>query len=166
MDAQSVPVWDLPSLMRMLALMTFEGPITPDENVWWNIDHKSGDLIFEANANDCFAWACADGEVIRPEDLDALEKACADVVAIDEFSSWGTLLWVCRKRQCRLMDCSYPVNKALWPLFDAAGPDRSSEQHNVGPRPSPCRLASCMSGRRGEPRLDGYCCELHQRMAK
>ena len=67
---------------------------------------SAGDNIqFWINCGDTFAYACADGEHINDEDLDALEKAIEDVRAADKFSFDGLELFVARKRNQRPMQC-------------------------------------------------------------
>lgn len=44
------------------------------------------------NMNDMFAWACADGEEITPQE--AIEVADA----VKQIGSYGDLLWTCKKR--------------------------------------------------------------------
>jgi hypothetical protein len=91
-------------------------------------------ISFCVNCNDLFFWACADGEPVLASDMPAIRTALADVRDLipddprQYYYSIGTALslWVSRKRGMRPQGCCYPKQKALWPLFDACGPERES----------------------------------------
>jgi hypothetical protein len=87
-------------------------------------------LNFWVNCSDRFAWAAADVEVIESgADVGALCQARLDAIAAEpdaQFDSDWALLWCARKREMRLQGAAYSfLPKALWPLFDAVGPERA-----------------------------------------
>lgn len=149
-------------ILEILKLTSIE----VDENISisWRTDGEYAPVTFFADASDLFSWATADCEDILPVDLADLKQAIKDVKEIDKYSYDGQSLWVCRKRQMRPMDCAYPLNKKLWPLFDAAGPHRN-DRWNTGPRPEPCKLDGCLTGQRARAKWGGYCSEFHQQYA-
>lgn len=92
----------------------------------WHVD---GDQVrFSANCSDVFAWGTADAEPIDPPDLDALEKALADLVAThDRDEIWVGELYAARRRGERPMNRYVELlPPAVRPLFEAAGPPRES----------------------------------------
>lgn len=66
-----------------------------------NWSSEGDNIRFWVNCGDTFAYACADGEAITDDDLDALEKAIKDVRAADKFSFDGLEVFVARKRNQR-----------------------------------------------------------------
>lgn len=92
---------------------------------------KDGPLKFYLMCNDTFYWACADAEDVEESDLPALRQAYEDARAADRrFGAiYGGLLFIARKRSMRPQYACYPDREiaALWPLFDACGPDRTGE---------------------------------------
>lgn len=108
------------------------------ENLWWTAD-RAGHLHFQVLCNDAFAWACADGEEITPDTLPELERAQQDAVTWtddptqDDFG----LLFVSRLRGMRPQGAMYRyLDRRLWPLFDAAGPERELGLGNPHARPA------------------------------
>ena len=89
--------------------------------------YKSEGLENLINCNDFFAWACADCEEVKEEDLPDLQRAIDDVIeaAGEDGRSWGTNLWVCRKREMRPQGAFYPgMPEAVRTFFNTAGPER------------------------------------------
>lgn len=96
----------------------------------WDAE-EDGTISFYINVNDRFAWACADAEDITAEDLPELERAILDCQAADSCAAaYGPFLFVCRKRQMRPQGAAYPRCQEVWPLFDAAGPEREINSGN------------------------------------
>ena len=91
---------------------------------------QDGEIVIAENCNDLFFWACADAEDITPADLPALEQAIKDCEAVKpHYSAYAGTIWACRKRKMRPQNpcySSYP--KELWPLLDAAGPERDEKE--------------------------------------
>lgn len=82
----------------------------------WN---SEGDNIrFWVNCGDTFAYACADGETIEDDDLDALQQAFEDIAATGEISYDAYDLFVARKRNQRpikpVMDAMKEKVRALF----------------------------------------------------
>jgi len=96
--------------------------------LWWQTEHDYGPFIrFYVMCNDTFTWATADMEEVTSENAQDLEQAIADVQAIDpDADEWmGPLLFCARQRGLRPMPrMTLPEN--LKPLFDACGPERTS----------------------------------------
>jgi hypothetical protein len=93
-------------------------------------DTDDGISIAE-NCNDLFYWACADAEDITPSDLPLLHETildCERVLGVGGSAYAGTV-YACRKRKMRPQYPCYPsYPKELWPLFDAAGPERPEKE--------------------------------------
>lgn len=105
------------------------------EELWWRFDDNT--LTFAVICNDVFAWAVADAEAITPDNVAVLEQAIADIRAIsdavpDLFHAGS--LFAARVRKQRPQGAAYPPNRALWPLFDACGPEREIDHGNPYPR--------------------------------
>lgn len=95
---------------------------------------------FFVNCNDVFCWGTADLEEITPENIEVLEASLADCKAIDRVT--GAIeaphLFVARVRKMRPQGAMYPhINPALWPLFDACGPEREVNCGNPKRQPAP-----------------------------
>jgi hypothetical protein len=80
--------------------------------------------------SDEFAWGTADLEQITPENIHELERAIADVKAIDKDIGHAFILFAARQRKMRPQGAAYPKDKELWPLFDACGPKREVNMIN------------------------------------
>jgi hypothetical protein len=91
-------------------------------------DTDNGIVIAE-NCNDLFFWACADAEDITPSDLPMLEQAIKDCEAVGScLSAYAGTIYACRKRGMRPQNpCYSGYPKDLWPLLDAAGPERDEK---------------------------------------
>jgi len=89
-----------------------------------------GGIVIAENCNDLFYWGCADAEEITPEDLPSIEQAIKDCEAIKpSYSAYAGTIWACRKRGMRPQYPCYPsYPKSLWPLLDAAGPERPQSE--------------------------------------
>ncbi len=95
------------------------------ECLWWRCDGEYAPVTFFVNCNDLFFWACADAEQIELSDLPDIDRAILDAAAaVDCGHVYGLSLWPCRKRGMRPQNCCYTEHQALWPLFDACGPER------------------------------------------
>ena len=98
------------------------------DSLSWSVD---GDIVsFYVICNDLFdwAWASADAEDITPENIDILEQALNDVASVSSYDvRWGVTLFATRVRKMRPQRCAYPSLRALWPLFDACGPERPGD---------------------------------------
>lgn len=122
--------------LRVLALFAMF-PNDCTEQLMWRCDGEYAPLTFMVNCSDVFAWACADAEIIEPGDIDDLKRAFADVRAADDCSmDEAPNLWVARKRRTRPQGAAYPKTPALWPLFDAAGPERAVALDNPKRHPA------------------------------
>ena len=94
-------------------------------------DEKNKAIVPTLCTNDMFAWACADLEEIRKEDIPDIKQAILDVICIDpRAEDDGMDLWVSRKRKMRLQGAAYPKNEKLHDLFNAAGPEREINMAN------------------------------------
>lgn len=107
-------------ILQVLAL--FER-VEHEEALEWHVTDDG--VTFAVRCNDVFWWACADTEDITPENLAILVQSFDDVAAVDDTETyWGVLLFCARVRGLRPQGCCYPKLATLWPLFDAAGPQR------------------------------------------
>jgi hypothetical protein len=88
-----------------------------------------GGIVIAENCNDLFFWACADAEDITPRDLPLYEQAIKDCEAIQpSYSAYAGTIYACRKRGMRPQNpCYSGYPKELWPLLDAAGPERDEK---------------------------------------
>lgn len=110
-------------------LRLFDQHDSEDDLCWRCGEEKS--IKFFINCNDLFWWGVADGEEITPENFDDIEVALKDVITADpNLSSYeafdcALVLWCCRVRKMRPQGACYSEKeKLLWPLYDAAGPER------------------------------------------
>lgn len=100
-------------------------------DLWWtDVNDKS--VRWLVNCNDEFAWGGADCEELTPENFGFLVQAMIDVLAINENAESAAVeLFVARLRKMRPQNASYVLYaKALWPLFDACGPERPRDFGN------------------------------------
>lgn len=126
-------------ILRVLDVTAFDST----DDIWWRTDNEYAPVTFWVTVNDCFYWASADLEKITPENVGELEKAYADcraamggVGGIGEI--YAPMLFAARMRKMRPQGAAYPQEKELWPLFDAAGPERETDSLPFGnPRPHP-----------------------------
>ena len=124
------PVGEADFMRRVLTVFAFDNT----ESLWWRID--DGQVKFFAQCSDVFAWGCADCEPILPSDIDALERAAADVRAVVDGEFHAGDLYGARRRGMRPQGAVYEVYpEGLWPLFNACGPEREVGLGN--PRPIP-----------------------------
>lgn len=88
---------------------------------------KEGSGLF-INCNDQFCWGCADAEPLTEENFPLLEQAfkdCMEATGSNDVTSDAFVLFVARLRKTRPQGAMYHyLEKELWPLFDAAGPER------------------------------------------
>ena len=112
----------------MRVLRAFAPPYAScTEDLSWSVTGDYAPLTFLVDCSDTFDWATADSEPIGPADIDDLERAFADVraaagVGMPELEA--PMLYCARRRGRRPMRLAYPEDTRLWPLFDAAGPER------------------------------------------
>lgn len=105
--------------------------ITAEQDVFdcviWSTDSK-----FEVICNDVFHWGCADAEEVSEADLPLLEQSLKE--ADGGFD--GAMLYCARKRGMRPQGAMYAyIEKELWPLYDAAGPERDPTEPGNTPKP-------------------------------
>lgn len=115
------------------------------DNLYWRTGRKYGGgeyprpAAFFVNVNDVFRWACSDLEEVTPANVHALEQAYADAEAAVKLGHvYGAELFAARVRGERPQHAAYPKPEyaALWPLFDACGPDRPVGLGNPHPHPA------------------------------
>ena len=102
------------------------------DDLWWRTDGAYAPVItFWIRCNDLFCWGCADSEEITSERVSAYDRAYQDCKDADDpkkrefLECWGSRLYCCRMRGMRPQKPCYDgFPKALWPLFDACGPER------------------------------------------
>jgi hypothetical protein len=119
---------------RVLAL--FAGDIA--ESLTWTGDGITQPLQFVAWVNDVFLWGADDHEPITPETLPDLEKAFAEVRAIEKDDDYqAVVLWCARKRGIRPQGAHYQhLRPSLTSLLDACGPLREVGLGNPHCHPS------------------------------
>lgn len=88
--------------------------------------------------SDQFVWASADGEPIGPQTLPVFRQAYEDLKATGDCNEvYAPLLYCARMRNYRPQHCCYPKEAPkTWPLFDAAGPERTPGLGNPYPHPA------------------------------
>ena len=104
------------------------------EDLFWNEA-----LDFFVICSDFFYWGVADlVDVYSQANVDLLEHSIADCEAAKQFGSvHAPLLYCARKAHMRPQGAYYKhINKELWPLFDACGPERETGVGNPEPRPT------------------------------
>lgn len=121
---------------RVLSAFEGDGGADKDE-LYWRV--KPDGIHWFVNCNDLFWWGTADAEDLTAENVGVLEQAVADCRAADPVV--GTLdasrLFCCRVRRMRPQGAYYPkLEKILWTLFDACGPERAVDYGNPKPRPA------------------------------
>jgi hypothetical protein len=85
--------------------------------------YKNDGVKLIVNCNDVFYWACADYEEIKLEEL----KDLADCITLTK--SFGSMLWVCKKRSMRPQISWYSeFSEDEKRLFDSCGPERDSKE--------------------------------------
>ena len=95
------------------------------ELLWWRAGGQYVPVTFFVRANDLLEWGCADAERLTPENIGVLRQAILDCAAVDDCSvGYGCELFVCRLQGMRPQGAAYPPEEALWPLFNACGPER------------------------------------------
>lgn len=129
---------DLEFVVRVLTLVNdFDGANT--DNLFWRTGGEYAPVKFFVICNDMFWWGTADLEPITPDNIDQLELAHTDMMAVDkiEASIHSTDLFCCRMRKTRPQGAYYDhLNEKLWPLFDAVGPLRAVDFANPKKHPS------------------------------
>lgn len=111
-------------LLKVLELFAFDNC----NELFWRCDDEYAPLMISVLCNDVFAWGTADCEEITPADLPMLAQAFADAreATGDRWESGGNL-YCARKRKERPQGAYYRyIPDPLKPLFDAAGPERST----------------------------------------
>lgn len=113
---------------------------TQDHDLYWRFDKDV--VSFWINCSDVFCWGTADAEEITKDNIGEYEKAIEDCdKAKDDYGSiYGGMLFCARIRQERPQGAAYPNEPAMWPLFDACGPEKETGLGN--PRPHPASKTS------------------------
>ena len=109
------------------------------EDLWWRTDGEYAPATFFVRCDDAFWWGAADLERLTPENVAVLEQATRDCRAAEPTvgSCYAGLLFCCRVRRMRPQGAMYDhVDKAVWPLLDAAGPPRAVDAGNPRKHPS------------------------------
>lgn len=98
------------------------------DELMWRID-KHGLFTAAIMCSDMFYWGTADGEDVSLDRIPLLEKAYEDCsetqtgMPLPDY--WGSTLFCCRVRKMRVQGAVYTsIEKELWPLFNAVGPER------------------------------------------
>lgn len=101
----------------------------------WRCDGQYAPVTFFINCNDLFWWGCADGEDITEENIHLLREAIKDLEDYPLSKADAPLLFCCRVRKMRPQGAYYSyLEKDVWHLFDAAGPEREVGGGNT-PKP-------------------------------
>jgi hypothetical protein len=95
--------------------------------------HWNDQLEFYILCNDIFFWGCADTEGVTEETLPILKQAIEDAEKVKKNSGTihGAILYCARQRKLRPQGAFYKyLDKELWSLFDACGPEREIDLCN------------------------------------
>jgi len=100
------------------------------DDLLWSVDER-GLVSFMADVSDTFEWGAADGEPILPRDLGELERAYADLKALETTADgvfyatsctrYTAMLYAARRRAMRPRARAYPAQSAIVALLDACG---------------------------------------------
>ncbi len=92
-------------------------------------DAKATGIAFAINCNDLFAYACADCELITPENFQLLQDTEAELLKMGSapisgrpYVKWTGELFAARIRKARILDAYFTrgiIPPGLKPLFDA-----------------------------------------------
>lgn len=107
-------------------------------SLWWRT--YDGSLSLYVKCSDFFHWGSADLEEVTDENVQALVETIAECEAIlGRYRAHDApLLWCARQRGMRPQGAYYKhLPEALWPLFDAAGPERGVGLMNPHAQPFP-----------------------------
>lgn len=110
------------------------------DDFWWRCDEEYAPVTIFINCNDLFYWATADCEEINSENIDSYDQCMKDADAVKEFGHcYANALWCARQRGMRPQGACYKhYPKELWPLFDACGLERETDNGPFGnPKPQP-----------------------------
>lgn len=122
-------VLDPQAVFTRRVLKVFADAHIHDELLWTVDEH--GLVSFAANVSDTFDWGSADAEPILPRHLGELEKAYADLKALEialntpyptSYTQYTAMLYTARRRQMRPMVRAYPKQPEIAALLDACGP--------------------------------------------
>ena len=106
---------------KLIKLLTIAARYDAMDTLFWNEE-----LEFSVICNDIFWWGTADLEEITEETIDDFETAL-----IDGGIAWGATLYCARMRKMRPQGAMYEhINKDVWYLFDACGPEREVDFGN------------------------------------
>jgi hypothetical protein len=97
------------------------------DTLWWTAVGPTGPITLFAVADDAFGDS-EPLEVITPDTVGAFQQAHADTIAAAGDATFAALLYCARQRGRRPRRHAYPVEPALWPLFDACGPEHPLDQ--------------------------------------
>jgi len=104
------------NLKRVLLSTADTGP----DDLWF-FQGSDGELVATVTCNDLFFWGVADCEKITDENVDVYLQSKID----DDIC--GEWLFCCRVRSLRPQGAAYTyIDKKLWPLYDACGPERET----------------------------------------
>jgi hypothetical protein len=129
---------DLEFVRRVLAVFDGFGGSPEGDELWWRVDEGYAPVTFFAKCSDFFYWGTADLEEITPNNVGELEKAVEDCRAVEKICATlhAVSLFCARVRKTRPQGACYPsIDKRLWPLFDACGPERPVNLTNPKERP-------------------------------
>lgn len=107
-------------------------------DLFWRVD--GGELKLYANISDVFFWGGTDVEEIIPARLPVLERAYADLKAV-EAEEFTAELYAARLRKMRPQGAYYPTDahgswRHVYALFDACGPERAVDVGNPKKAPA------------------------------
>lgn len=100
--------------------------------LWWRT-YDDDVLRLYVLCSDLFHWGTADMEEITDANVQSLADTIAECEAIlgRYRADDAPLLWCARQRGMRPQGAYYKhLDEALWPLFDAAGPERETGPTN------------------------------------
>ncbi len=138
---------DLDFVCRVLSIFNGFDALS-NEDVWWRTDDEYAPISLFVNCNDLFLWGFSDCEEITRDNIDILESTFNELKNMNkkdgEFYKETHLervtpaIFCCRVRGMRPQGACYNEQyypKIVWPLFDAAGPERQTGLGNPKPRP-------------------------------
>jgi len=117
---------DVPHSQFVMDVLAFVAAHDIHGMLIWRTDGAYAPITFWVNSNDILCWGCADCVEINEETFPLLQQSVDDCKAIDSVCGavYGCDLFACRVSKMRPQGAAYPKDRALWPLFDACGPER------------------------------------------
>jgi hypothetical protein len=107
---ESTIIKDVDEESALACLLVYEQVLLSVINVSRNDNVKEYTTCIYVNANDVFAWACADGECITNNDGDNPSEIIELYKLWKENERWGTIKWLCKKRN---LQPQYPIKKDI-----------------------------------------------------